>query len=285
MPARAAGARGDRGLRRAPRQRHAVELLRRPVGAVHLDRISIRSTRAPGRRSRSGRGAGAGFTVNVPLEAGATDADYERGVPGDRGARARSQFAPELMLVSAGFDAHEDDPLGGACALTGRDELHAARRDARSRRRRPSAATAASVAAMTEGGYDLRRHSAALLATVGRRDAPRRATDGRATPCAAPTVPHQPRRRAPRLPRLAAGASLAADSGRRDNAATHPHSTLCPTTIPRTRQEMAGALGDRRARSRSPTIRRRPKFYCLEMFAYPSATRTSATSATTSSAT
>jgi acetoin utilization deacetylase AcuC-like enzyme len=59
-----------------------------------------------------GAGAGAGFTVNMPLEAGATDGDlallYETiALPVLR------QFRPDVMLVSAGFDAYENDPLGG----------------------------------------------------------------------------------------------------------------------------------------------------------------------------
>lgn len=58
-----------------------------------------------------GTGAGRGFTVNVPLPAGQGDADY--GVVFDEllSPLARA-FAPDLVLVSAGFDAHRDDPLG-----------------------------------------------------------------------------------------------------------------------------------------------------------------------------
>jgi acetoin utilization deacetylase AcuC-like enzyme len=82
--------------------------------------------------------------VNVPLPAGSTDADYlaafdERVVP------AMERFEPELMLVSAGFDAHEEDPIAqmlvteaGFGELAGR-----------------SAALAPRVAAVLEGGYNL----------------------------------------------------------------------------------------------------------------------------------
>ena len=60
-----------------------------------------------------GRGDGVGFTVNLPLEAGATDADFdlvyrERRDPGPAAISDQS-----LVLVSAGFDAHERDPLAG----------------------------------------------------------------------------------------------------------------------------------------------------------------------------
>jgi acetoin utilization deacetylase AcuC-like enzyme len=59
-----------------------------------------------------GRGPGEGFTINVPVAVGAADADYQL-VFSDVVAPALRQFKPDLMLVSAGFDAHERDPLGG----------------------------------------------------------------------------------------------------------------------------------------------------------------------------
>jgi acetoin utilization deacetylase AcuC-like enzyme len=59
-----------------------------------------------------GAAAGKGFTVNLPLEAGATDADYER-VYSTMALPILRQFKPQMILVSAGFDAYRDDPLGG----------------------------------------------------------------------------------------------------------------------------------------------------------------------------
>ncbi|HET7619936.1 MAG TPA: histone deacetylase, partial [Vicinamibacterales bacterium] len=56
-----------------------------------------------------GRGAGEGCTVNVPLEAGASDQDYGRVYAAL--AAVIGAYAPELLIVSAGFDAHEADPL------------------------------------------------------------------------------------------------------------------------------------------------------------------------------
>ena len=55
---------------------------------------------------------GRGFTANLPLAAGATDADYER-VYTQIALPILRAFAPELILISAGFDAYQDDPLGG----------------------------------------------------------------------------------------------------------------------------------------------------------------------------
>src|SRR5205085_3897064 len=63
-----------------------------------------------GAADETGVRGGAGFTVNVPLEAGATDADYDL-VYRAAVAPVLEQFEPQLLLVSAGFDAHEQDPL------------------------------------------------------------------------------------------------------------------------------------------------------------------------------
>ena len=76
--ARGLESRRHRRLRRASRQRHAVDVLRRSLGAVHLVAPVSRSTPAPAPRTRSAGGRRRGFTVNLPLAAGATDADYER---------------------------------------------------------------------------------------------------------------------------------------------------------------------------------------------------------------
>jgi acetoin utilization deacetylase AcuC-like enzyme len=49
-------------------------------------------------------------TVNVPLSAGSGDDDYLRAFDEIVGP-AVARFGPDLLLVSAGFDAHEEDPL------------------------------------------------------------------------------------------------------------------------------------------------------------------------------
>ncbi len=58
-----------------------------------------------------GEGAGEGFTVNVPLPAGAVDGDYASVFDVVFEPVVR-QFAPQAILVSAGQDIHRDDPLG-----------------------------------------------------------------------------------------------------------------------------------------------------------------------------
>ena len=65
-----------------------------------------------GAANETGAGPGLGYTVNIPLAAGATDAEIDAAyrsivVP------ALDRFRPELILVSAGFDAHYLDPLAG----------------------------------------------------------------------------------------------------------------------------------------------------------------------------
>jgi len=112
-----------------------------------------------------GTGAGVGFTVNLPLAAGATDADYERVYDAITWPILRA-FSPQLILVSAGFDAYKDDPLAGMrleadCfgRLTSRiaaiaDECCGGR-----------------VVAVTEGGYHLKGMADSLRAVIAALDA------------------------------------------------------------------------------------------------------------------
>jgi acetoin utilization deacetylase AcuC-like enzyme len=83
-------------------------------------------------------------TLNVPMSAGSGDEEYLRAFE-HVVAPAVQLFEPELVLVSAGFDAHEADPLAGMGVTTeGFREL--ARR---------CAALAPRVAAVLEGGYNI----------------------------------------------------------------------------------------------------------------------------------
>ncbi|MCC7361127.1 MAG: histone deacetylase [Anaerolineales bacterium] len=63
-----------------------------------------------GRVSETGAGAGEGYTLNIPLPAYAGDRAFERALA-EVIAPAAERFAPDLVLVSAGFDAHWLDPL------------------------------------------------------------------------------------------------------------------------------------------------------------------------------
>ena len=59
-----------------------------------------------------GRGAGEGFTVNVPLPVGCGDGEY-LGIFEKILKPVALEFKPQMILVSAGFDTFEGDPLGG----------------------------------------------------------------------------------------------------------------------------------------------------------------------------
>jgi acetoin utilization deacetylase AcuC-like enzyme len=65
-----------------------------------------------GRVEELGRGSGTGYTINVPLAAGAGDGDFLAAF-GKVLEPVALHFRPELILVSAGFDIHHRDPLGG----------------------------------------------------------------------------------------------------------------------------------------------------------------------------
>jgi len=115
-----------------------------------------------------GRGAGRGFTVNVPIERGATDADYDF-VFSELVAPVTHLFEPELVIISAGFDAHEEDPLGGmrmsAGGFAGVTRRLCAAADA---------CASGRVVLVTEGGYNLRAFAESLAACLAamEEDAP-----------------------------------------------------------------------------------------------------------------
>ena len=106
-----------------------------------------------------GSGAGRGYTVNLPLPAGMGDAEYLAAYREIALPVARA-FAPELLLVSVGFDPHVDDPLAEmrvtAAGFAGLTALCL------------GAAGGAPAVFVLEGGYDLPalRSSAVALTRV-----------------------------------------------------------------------------------------------------------------------
>lgn len=70
-----------------------------------------------GSAKESGHGEGTGYTLNRPMAAGCRDEDYFQLLEKDL-QRIADEFAPELVIISAGFDAHEDDPLGAMNVTT-----------------------------------------------------------------------------------------------------------------------------------------------------------------------
>lgn len=59
----------------------------------------------------TGLGEGKGYTLNVPLDPGSGDEEYLKAID-TLVIPALDRFAPQFLLLSAGFDAHVDDPLG-----------------------------------------------------------------------------------------------------------------------------------------------------------------------------
>ena len=112
-----------------------------------------------GAADETGAGDGAGFTVNVPMDAGCADDDYTlvyRAIV----IPVLDQFAPELLLVSAGFDAHERDPLASMRVTTeGFGMIVQQLADV--------AARHGALALVTEGGYDVPSLAACLERSVG----------------------------------------------------------------------------------------------------------------------
>jgi acetoin utilization deacetylase AcuC-like enzyme len=109
-----------------------------------------------------GEGPGRGFTVNLPMPGGLGDGDFSR-VYREIVEPIGRAFDPQLVLVSAGFDAHEADPLGGMeVSAAGFAEVmdvcvSLASGSAKGR-----------VVAVLEGGYSLEGLAASTAATVGR---------------------------------------------------------------------------------------------------------------------
>jgi acetoin utilization deacetylase AcuC-like enzyme len=147
----------------------------------HRDDVLLFSTHqypfypGTGAADETGRDRGAGFTVNVPLHAGAGDRELAA-VFEQLLVPIADEWRPQLVLVSAGFDAHRDDPIGSmqvsaggfanlcrtACDLAGR---HAGAR----------------VALILEGGYDvtgLADSVHACVRTLAGEDTPPVSTDG-----------------------------------------------------------------------------------------------------------
>lgn len=65
-----------------------------------------------GASAEIGSGEGRGYTLNLPFEEGTGDADYLRAIEQSI-ARTIEHYQPQAILLSAGFDAHRRDPMGG----------------------------------------------------------------------------------------------------------------------------------------------------------------------------
>ena len=112
-----------------------------------------------GHASDVGEGEGVGFTVNLPVPAGSGDEVWVSLIEHVVVPLAYA-FEPQLVLISAGYDAHRDDPLAD-CAVT--EEGFAAMTRAIAR---VCASLAAPVGAVLEGGYALGALGRSVAATL-----------------------------------------------------------------------------------------------------------------------
>ena len=113
-----------------------------------------------GAATERGEGVGLGTTLNFPLPSGSSGSVYHR-VWGQVGAKVRA-FNPDLILLSAGFDAHDGDPLGGM-KLTS-DDFGALVFDANLWAQELCDGR---LVAVLEGGYNLDALAASVAMTLG----------------------------------------------------------------------------------------------------------------------
>jgi acetoin utilization deacetylase AcuC-like enzyme len=106
-----------------------------------------------------GSGPGTGYTVNLPVPVGTGDDVFCSLVDHVAMPLARA-FEPQLVLISAGYDAHEEDPLG-ECAVTD-DGFAAMTRSVVG----TCAALDVPVGFVLEGGYGLRALARSVAATM-----------------------------------------------------------------------------------------------------------------------
>jgi acetoin utilization deacetylase AcuC-like enzyme len=115
-----------------------------------------------GKAEDIGEGPGRGFTINVPLPARADDSALLQAF--DNRIKSRiERFSPQILLVSAGFDGHIRDVIGGMCYTRAGYEgladriLTLARKSAEGR-----------IITLLEGGYDLNGLRDGVISYLGR---------------------------------------------------------------------------------------------------------------------
>jgi acetoin utilization deacetylase AcuC-like enzyme len=117
-----------------------------------------------GAASERGVGRGAGYSINVPLPPGANDDAYME-VFDQVILPAANAFRPQIVLISAGFDAHANDPLG-SMLVTERGFGTLARRVVEVADNHADGR----VVAFLEGGYDPLALAASVVATLAELD-------------------------------------------------------------------------------------------------------------------
>ncbi len=106
-----------------------------------------------------GAGAGAGFSINLPVPAGSGE-DMWLSLVEHIAIPAAQEFRPDLVLVSAGYDAHRDDPIAD-CKLRTSSFGELARHA-----RALAHELGTPVGGVLEGGYDLAALASSVVATM-----------------------------------------------------------------------------------------------------------------------
>jgi acetoin utilization deacetylase AcuC-like enzyme len=106
-----------------------------------------------------GAGKGGGFSINLPVPAGSGE-DVWLSLVEHVALPAAREYGPDLVLISAGYDAHRDDPLAD-CALETSSFFELARHV-----RALADGLAVPVGAVLEGGYDLTALADSVAATL-----------------------------------------------------------------------------------------------------------------------
>ncbi len=110
-----------------------------------------------GGRNDRGKGKGEGFTMNIPLPAGTGDAEF-KGIYNEVLVEVSERFRPDIVLVSAGYDIHVDDPLADI-RVSNEGIVEIVRGINR-------AAASVPVVYSLEGGYNIKALSKSVLITI-----------------------------------------------------------------------------------------------------------------------
>ncbi|NIW80781.1 MAG: histone deacetylase [Calditrichae bacterium] len=111
-----------------------------------------------GAADERGQGVGEGYTMNIPMPPGESDESY-LAVLKDKIIPALRHYRPDLLLLSAGFDAHEDDPLAEMRVST-----EGYRQMTQLLRQEMKNLNGAKILSVLEGGYNQQNLAKSVLA-------------------------------------------------------------------------------------------------------------------------
>jgi acetoin utilization deacetylase AcuC-like enzyme len=137
-----------------------AEIFRRRADVLYVSIHQQGLFPGTGALTDAGSGPGSGYTINLPVPRG-TGEEVWVSVVEHLIAPIGLEFRPQLVLISAGFDAHERDPIG-QCVLQTESFAQIA-----GHIRELGMAVNAPIGAVLEGGYDPDALAASVVATLG----------------------------------------------------------------------------------------------------------------------